>query len=279
MLYASSYREKEYYDYLDEIHFSTVSQVMEYYLNNQGEKLSCIEVQKVGSVNFNGEPITLQFYHDLLNKFPQLRIEFYNLDDLYSYSNLYYEDKYSYHYAATDYNMINTLLAIGVSDIIINEPLTFDITNVVHYIRKQSKRDIKIHIRPDIGKPGWMPNTESILHHFWILPQHIDLYENQIDMIDLFAESIKRENRLIECYCIKKDYSNSIGAFVLNSNQQDIELHSKMIDDDLAIKRLNCRQICMSTYPQKCHTCDQQYKIYKLGKKLYQKRNMLQHTN
>lgn len=279
MLYASSYREKDYYNYLDEIHFSAVSQVMEYYIDNNGEKLGCIEAPKIGSINFNGEPTTFELYHDLQCKFPKLRIELYDLNDLYTYANTYPEDKYSYHYAATDYNMVNTLLIINVSDIIINEPIVFDINNVVHYIRKQSKQDVKIHIRPYVGKPNWMPSEVSILHHFWVLPQHMYLYESLVDVVDLLAESIKRENRLVECYCIKKDYDNIMGVFVLNSSKKDTELPSKIIDDDLATKRLNCRQICISTYPQRCHSCDQQYKIYKVGKELYQKRRILEHSN
>ena len=41
-----------------------------------------------------------------------------------------------------------------------------------------------------------------------------------------------------------------------------IALKGIFIDDEVAKKRLNCKQICQSTVPQRCHRCELEAKIY-----------------
>lgn len=275
MIYASSYRQKKYYDNLDEIHFSSINNLMHYYVDEKGTKSCCLEILDVKETFFNGEEITPNVYLDLITKYPQLRLVFYQLTDLYNYIETE-PDKahgnYYFNYPADNYNMLNTLLQIGVSDIVLDEPLVFDIERVRNYIfNKTSNQDLRIHIRPYLGKPGWMPEKESIIHHFWVLPQDIDLYEPYVDVVDLFAISGAREAKLIEDYCIKHETETVLGALVENRCVEDLKMPAAMITEDLVLDRLDCRQICMSTYPQRCHKCDLQYIAFKVIDEMHHK--------
>lgn len=264
MKYCSSYRQTKMYNYLNEIHFSRIFQLMEYDRQLYNNQILCLEILKVGSVEFNGKPTTFELYDSLLDKFPDLNFEFYELSDLVQFAGMCHEGtKYRWHYPADSYNMLTTLLDYRVSDIVLDEPLTFDIENVSALIRDRNS-NCKIHIRPDIGKPGWMPMNESIMHHFWLLPQFVYLYEDYIDVIDLFAESDSRERRLIEAFCLDKSYDYELYAFVLNTAPIDDEMRGGWVTEEMARRRMNCKQKCMSTYPQACHECDIELNGFKM---------------
>ena len=274
MRYASSYGQKKYYDYLYEIHFSRISQVMDYFLNTPNPKRGCLEILEVGSINFNNEPTTYELYHDIFTKFKDnLRFEFWELKDLIEYRKKYADDLISYHYPAENYNLLNTLLYYNVSDILLNEPMVFDLPNVSKFIRNKSVYGnyINIHVRPDHGKPEFMPINESILHHFWLLPQHVNIYSPYIDVIDLFAVTPQREERLVKAYCTDQSYENELGAFVLNYAASDMDMDARMVTEDLVQRRLDCNQICLTKYPPRCHMCDIEQSLYHLSRERYLK--------
>ena len=266
MEYSSSYRQTDMYPYLNEIHFSRIFQLMTYYEKTpDNDKRLCLEILKIGSIDFNGQPTSIKLYDDLLDKFPDLVLEFYELDDLYNFVAFTSKTfaQYRWHFPADNYNMLRTLLALGVSDLVIDEPLTFDIENVANIVRT-SVPECRIHIRPDIGKPGWMDKRESIIHHFWLLPQYVYLYEDYVDVIDLFAEAPPREMRLIESFCIKKTYDYELNAFVLHSAEGDEQMRGSLVSEEMAYKRMRCKQKCMSTYPSRCHECDIDLDVYRM---------------
>ena len=262
MKYASSYRQKQFYTLLNEIHFSKISQIIEFLKQNESDTHSlCLEILKIGSTQFNGKDTTLDLYLEFQNKYPNIRLDFYDFDDLKAFSQLTENHNYSYHYGVSDYNLLNTLLELQVNHVTIEEPFTFNIINIAPYI-KNKREGCMIHMRPYVGKPGWMLPHESILHHFWVLPQHIDLYEDYIDYIDLFAEQENRETQLIKIYCQEKEYDHELFPLVLNAAPEDSKMRGGFVTDDMAQRRINCKQICMSTLPQRCHMCDIQLKAF-----------------
>lgn len=256
MKYAGSYRQREYYDYFDEIHFSKLSQALDYYEDQQGTKDGCLEVLEMKTQKFNDEPVTPELFHKIIEKYPQLRLEFYDLTDLIHYrEHGYRSDRISFHYPADSYNLIITLMKYNVSDVLLDEPFVFEIERIHNFIKFYNE-DCRIHIRPYIGKPSWMDVSESIMHHFWVLPQHIYVYEEYVDFIDIFAQTETRERRLIEAYCIKKEYTNLLGPFVQNSALGDQEMSAAFVTPELAEARTKCKQICMTRVPSICHRCD-----------------------
>lgn len=209
----------------------------------------------------NGKDTTLDLYLEFQNKYPFVRLDFYEFHDLVEFSSMTENNNYSYHYGVSDYNMLKTLIDLNVSHITLDEPLTFNMENVSWFIKSKNE-NCMIHVRPYLGKPGWMLTTESILHHFWILPQHMNLYEEYIDYIDIFAEQESREMELIKIYCINKEYDYELAPLVLNAAPSDAKMRGGFVTDDMAERRVNCKQICMSTAPQRCHMCDIQLKAF-----------------
>lgn len=269
MKFASSYRQTDLYDQLDEIHFSQIVQIINYCNKNPiNNKSLCLEILKIGSIEINGKESTLELYLDFQKKYPFVRLEFYELEDLKAFAAASENGLYNFHYGVSDFNLLKTLIDLHVSDIIIDEPFTFNVQNVAAYIRGLNE-GCKIHMRPYLGKPGWMLESESILHHFWVLPQHIHLYDEYIDYVDLFADAEQREAQLIKLYCVDKYYPHELPPLVLNGTEDDMAMRGGYVTDELAQQRTCCRQVCMSTYPQRCHVCDlqlQTFKMFKLGR-------------
>lgn len=187
-----------------------------------------------------------------------MRLEFYQLNDLLVYSSNYQssEDRYSFHYPADTYNLLYTLLVNRVSDVLLEEPFVFDIERISNYI-KYYQPNCRIHIRPYIGKPSYMPINESIMHHFWVLPQHLYKYENYVDFVDIFADRVERERRLLDAYCVNHEYTNLLGPLVENCAPiYDLKMSAGYVPDTLIDTRLRCKQICLTRTPSICHLCD-----------------------
>ena len=270
MKYAGSYRQTEYYEYMDEIHFGKLSTMLDYIIENQGTKPCCLEILNMKDRSFNNEPVTNELYHSIITKYPNVRLEFYELKDLLNYAKDYFgtQDKYSFHFPADTYNLLNTLLRLKVSDILLDEPFVFEIERIYNFIKFQYQ-DCKIHIRPYIGKPSYMLSDESVMHHFWVLPQHLYLYEEYVDVVDIFADSIERERRLLDIYCVKHEYTNLLGPLVNNYTEQDKKMCAGYVPLKMAEDRLNCKQICCTRIPSICHICDRYWSWMQLITKDY----------
>ena len=95
-------------------------------------------------------------------------------------------------------------------------------------------------------------------HHFWILPQHLYLYENYIDVIDLIDDNIVRETGLINAYTSTLPYNAHLSTLIQGLNS---DIGAGFIDETFVNSRLNCGQYCMKN-KNSCHRCDQYIKMY-----------------
>jgi hypothetical protein len=73
------------------------------------------------------------------------------------------------------------------------------------------------------------------------LPQHLYLYEGIIDAIDILDDNADREETLLSLY-IRRNFDQELKYFVANCES---DVPGKLITDEFAEKRMNCRQICM----------------------------------
>lgn len=249
--------------------------MLDYLTENQTDKIICLEVLEMKDRKFNNKPVTNELYHGIMQKYPNTRLEFYNIQDLINYATEYHEttDKYSFHYPADTYNLLNTLLDLGVSDILLTEPFVFDIETISNYIR-YNHEDCKIHIRPYLGKPSYMSRIESIMTHFWVLPQHIYLYEDYIDYIDIFADKAERERRLLDAYCVQHEYNNLLGPFIENCIDKDFFMSAGYVPTELAEYRTHCKQVCITKMPARCHRCHIRWRLMQLIANDYMKNVM-----
>lgn len=255
MKFCCSYKVKpEILDQLDEIRYSSLTDIFSI-REKYAAKRIIYEILEMKDIQVNTQPLTNQLLFSILDDMPNLYIDFYSYGDLAQFmedSEEKYNNRAMYHYPVDGYNMLNMLLAYNVSDITITEPLTFDIENVSHYIRYDNP-DCKIRMRPYIGREAWAPTNDDMCH-FWVLPQHLHLYDSYVDVIDLLANSVLREEALYNAYKSGM-YGLDMNALIEHFDVDPV-IKGGWIDNALALRRLNCRQICQSTKPKRCHICD-----------------------
>ena len=153
--------------------------------------------------------------------------------------------------------MVQILLYYHVSDITIGEPLIFNVNELQKNIHSQG---VTIRIRPDKARTGIETTLveESGINHFWLLPQHISLYENYVDVIDLIDNSVTRESELVNIYTRNQPYSAMIDTLILGLN---CPIGADFFDDKFEVRRLTCGQTCIKN-KNNCHFCDQYAKMY-----------------
>lgn len=262
MKFCCSYKvRQEILDELDEIRYSSLTDIFEI-REKYAAKRIIYEILNMDEVHINTKPITSEILASILKDMPNLYVDFYSYPDMVRFmeeSSYEYNNRCMYHYPIDGYNMLNMLLSYGVSDVTITEPLAFDIEKVSNFIRYDNP-DCKIRIRPYIGREAWAPTNDDMCH-FWVLPQHLHLYDQYVDAIDILANSVMREETLYEAYK-KGMYGLDMSAFIEHFDV-DPPIKAIWIDDAIATRRLNCRQICQSTKPNMCHICNLHHLLLK----------------
>lgn len=184
--------------------------------------------------------------------------DFYRLSDLvwYSKENSRQPKHIMLHQFATTWGLIQILMYYNVSDITIDEPLTFDMPAIAENIKSKG---ISIRLRPHVAKNSYEREMEndSGLTHFWVLPQHIHLYEDYADVIDIIDNNSEREAALVNLY-LKGEYHASL-SFLIEGVEKDIG--ASFFDEKFAVRRLSCHQTCMKN-KNKCRYCDWYAQLY-----------------
>ena len=206
----------------------------------------------------------------MIHKELNVYYEFYNLNDLITYTKYYqdidYNDKHCmFGHPVISWAMVLILKFYNVTDILIAEPLTFNMNDITEGIKKEN---IKIRIRPAMSKHVLAKNTnDNGMCHFWVLPQFIHIYENYIDVIDLsFEQTPQREEALLKFF-YEGSYDNDLKYYLENFEES---FFPHLLDDKFFQKRLNCRQTCMIN-KNRCHYCDTILNLSKQLKKIENK--------
>ena len=164
------------------------------------------------------------------------------------------------HYPVNNYTDMRRILYNTPYAITIGEPLTFDLAKVRQAIdRMNSDFKIKIRVVPTIGRPTeWLmvADKDDGLKHFWITPNTVNIFEDFIDVLDLYDEDPHREEALLTVFN-KQMYVMPLGSLIKNI-QNDIPAH--MFDETFMTHRLNCHQVCMRD-PSLCSYCDNYNKL------------------
>lgn len=197
--------------------------------------------------------------HKLHTEQTNVYYDFYNLHDLVEYSRFLKDNEnhyIMYHQPVLTWGLVQILLYHKVSDIVISEPLTFNMQELAQNIHPK----VKIRVRPYFAKPEVARGieTDSGIHHFWILPQHIHLYEPYIDVIDLIDDNIVRETALVNTYTSNKEFAARLDTLIEGIESS---IGASFIDEKFVQRRLNCGQNCLKNNNY-CHFCDQYVKMY-----------------
>lgn len=200
--------------------------------------------------------------HSLQQEHENIYYDFYILSDLVTYSKTFGRTPthIMFHQPATTWGLIQILMYYNVSDITIDEPLTFNMPEIAANVRANG---INIRIRPNIAKNRYEQEMESDsgIRHFWVLPQHLNFYEEYVDVLDLIDNNSERETAVVNTYLSNKPYEASLSLLVEGIEK---DVGASFIDDRFVIRRLNCGQTCMKN-TNYCHYCDTMMRMYDIA--------------
>ena len=262
MKYCTSFRQSPYTkQFVDEIRypFSLLGNVLEE-LQNDYERNYIVEIKDITHTDLSLEQI-----HDLAVAYSNLFFDFYKFEDFKTFAEECSERKYMYHYPVNTYMDIQYLLQFqGLAAITIEEPLTFDLPQVSQTIKYDEERDIQIRVWPTVGRPSRYIGYkgDNGINHFWILPQHMYLYEPYIDVVEIIDKNQSRERALCEVYLSDTPYV--LGLYPL-IKYMDSTIIGNFIDPKWIEQRLNCKQICLRNGTT-CHRCMHEDKMYEFCK-------------
>ena len=196
--------------------------------------------------------------HNLHKENNNIILSFINIRDLIDYAEKYsnIEDRhYMLEQPVISWNMVSILKYNLVSDIIIAEPLVFQLDEIAKNIKNEG---INVRVNPILGRHKL--SKDSPMNHFFILPQHANLYNDYIDVLEL------NKDILCDIYIYRKEYKDNLCYLI---NNFDLDLHPNVIDKHFIEARLNCGQKCVIS-PNHCHYC---YRIGQLYTRLRQIEN------
>jgi hypothetical protein len=133
---------------------------------------------------------------------------------------------------------------LGVSDIYIDAPLTFQIDKI-----KAAKGDIKIRVSPTVS-PNAAISAVRYPNTFFMRPEDTHFYEDTFDILDFKMSDGSKEDALFSIYN-RGTFNFAIDELVPNLN---VSANNLFFKDEFALHRLNCGQRCKA--PDKsCHYC------------------------
>jgi hypothetical protein len=257
---ASHNQYESYKNKLDEIRYpiNMFNQVLNFLNNPQHNQTIVLEIKDLKFL-YENSGVKLTQLLKLYEENECIKLCFEKVSDIKQISEATEIRRYMYRYPVNTWNYAVILCKMGVSDLILGEPLVFDMKTV-----QQLKNDYDVLIRvcPHLGQPQYAVGYTNEINHFFILPHHIKLYENLVDVIEIFEMNILREATLINLYSEKKEYTLPLKLLIENFSK---DIPGSFITEDLAKIRMDCRQSCLRP-DGICHICDSHTRSLKILK-------------
>lgn len=150
----------------------------------------------------------------------------------------------------SNWDLLNGLIELGVSDVYIVEALAFDLENVK---AKTSKNNIQIRVFPNIAQSSW--TEENDITKFFIRPEDVQYYEGYVDIFEFFGDKLEAE-LLYKIYNKDKKWFGKLNEIIdfLNS-----DIDSRYLIPKFGEARVKCGKMCSKN--GKCKICERCYNI------------------
>lgn len=164
-------------------------------------------------------------------------------------------------YPITSYYELNSALEAGVSEVLLNAPLYFDLPQVKKIV---SKYNAEVRLIANICYYNYLMRADGVCGTY-VRPEDVSVYEPYVNTLEFIAETYSKEAVLFEVYAIKKTWPGNLNLLLTNFNCQ---VDNRSIADEFAAARIQCRQDCMRR-----GGCDFCNTIMKFGKALSAHKN------
>lgn len=169
-------------------------------------------------------------------------------------------------YPISDWETLNNLMEIGVSDVYVDGPLGFSLKGVHDRCKEKG---IKVRIAPTVS-----PNTAMVglkPNSFFIRPEDLGIYEKYIDVLDFRVPKKEKEDTLFTIY--------KRGTFYYNLKdlleECTFSVPNPFIKPEFGPSRLNCGQRCLVP-GHSCHLCETQIQLTNLVYDYFSKKDQEQ---
>ena len=149
---------------------------------------------------------------------------------------------------AQSYWDLEGMIKLGAEYAYVGIPLFFDLEHSLDF-------DIKLRAIPTVAYNHTLPHSDGVCGQ-WIRPEDVNNYEGYIEVFEFEPCSVQREQTLFKTYALDKHWSTRLDLLVEDLGSPAI---NRMIPPDLAERRINCRQRCMSGGA--CHLCWTYFKL------------------
>lgn len=167
-----------------------------------------------------------------------------------------HEINFYYKYQINTFYELQALKEYGVSYVLIGAPLVFDLKNVARY-------NIPIRVIPNVAYEPYLDHQDGIIGQ-WIRPEDVDKYEQYVAVLEFYApKALEKEAALFRVYAEQKQWPGNLNLLIDNLG---IDASGRFYDEDnFAIRRMNCRQKCISG--KTCRYCYDQFNTKNLVRK------------
>ena len=158
--------------------------------------------------------------------------------------------KYLWSYPATTFQEIQSLKLLGVSEILIDGPLYFDLPQV-----KTLCGDIELRVVANKCFNNNLPLRNGICGTY-IRPEDIEVYSEYIDHIEFDTQDLQKELTLLKVYKYDQNWPGNLNILLDNLKEN---VDNRAFRENFAEYRINCRQVCQRD--ERCHFCQSSFNL------------------
>ena len=148
-------------------------------------------------------------------------------------------------YPATSYWELRGLLALGVSQVILDAPLYFDLEKA-----KAACGEVEIRLVANKCFNGYMKRADGVCGTY-IRPEDVDLYSRYVDHIEFDTDGdLRKEMALLRIYKQDKHWPGNLNILLTYLN---VNVDNRGFDEKFGQHRMNCYQSCQRN--GNCHYC------------------------
>lgn len=157
--------------------------------------------------------------------------------------------KFYWRYPVSTYFELRSLLDVGVSEVLLGMPLSFDLENV----RKVCGPGVNLRMVANLAYEPYLPRKNGI-HGQWIRPENISAYEKYINTIEFRCEHLTQEATMLHVYKENAKWPGNLNLLITNLGY---DVDNRGIPDEIGEKRAVCGQKCERT--GLCSFCDRAF--------------------
>ena len=144
---------------------------------------------------------------------------------------------------ATHYD-VNTLVSIGVEQILVTAPVFFDMP----FLKNTEK---KIRVIPNEAYLGDIPGRDGT-YGSWINPNHIHLYEEYVYICEFNTYDMIKEKGYYSVYANLKSWGGPLKELITGMDDAEPGA-ANLLPEEVTVARIKCNQKCQKN--GRCHIC------------------------